>query len=95
MLPLEEPTHVDGGSDSLDLFAERGDGSTVNSLEDAALAPLDVVVGVEFGCGIFEDASHEEALPSPSPGKAWGIDRGGIEAEDMGKRVAGSWTKDL
>ena len=44
VLPLEEPAHVDGGGDGLDLLAEGGDGAAVDALQDAAFAPLDVVV---------------------------------------------------
>jgi hypothetical protein len=60
VLPLEEPAHVDGGGDGLDLLAEGGYGAAVDALEDAAFAPLDFVVG--FCWRIFEGASHEEAL---------------------------------
>ena len=60
VLPLEEPAHVDGRGNGLYLFAEGGDGAAVNALEDAALAPLDFVVG----CGgrVLEGSAHEEAL---------------------------------
>ena len=51
MLPVEQPAHVDGGSDGLDLLAEGGEGEAMDALEDAALAPLDVVVFVWLaGC---------------------------------------------
>ena len=45
VLPAEEPAHVDGGGDGLDLLAEGGEGEAVDALQDAAFAPLDFVVG--------------------------------------------------
>src|SRR5271170_1927236 len=38
VLPLQEPAHVDGWSDRLDLFAEGGDGAAMDAPKDAALA---------------------------------------------------------
>ena len=60
VLPVEEPAHVDGGGNGLDLFAEGGDGAAVDALQDAAFAPLDgVVVG---GGWVLKCATHGEAL---------------------------------
>ncbi len=49
MLPVEQPAHVDGGADGFDLFAESRDGAAMDALQDAALAPLDVMVRDCFG----------------------------------------------
>ena len=60
MLPVEEPAHVDGGRDGFDLLAEGAEGKTMDTLEDAALAPLNFVVFI--CCGLFEGSAYEEAL---------------------------------
>ena len=44
VLPAEQPAHVDGGSDRLDLLAQGGEGEAMDALQDAALAPFDVMV---------------------------------------------------
>ena len=44
VLPVEQPAHVDGGGDGFDLLAEGAEGEAMDALEDAAFAPLDVVV---------------------------------------------------
>jgi hypothetical protein len=48
MLPLKEPTHVNSWGNGLDLLSEGGDSAAMDALEDAALAPLDLVVWI-FG----------------------------------------------
>jgi len=62
VLPLEEPAHVSGGGDGLDAFAEGGESEAVDALEEAAVAPLDVVDVGSGGSGGFEGAAHDEAL---------------------------------
>jgi hypothetical protein len=41
MLPAQQPAHVDGGCDRLDLLARGGQREAVNALQDATLAPFD------------------------------------------------------
>ena len=48
MLPLKEPAHVNGWGNGLDLLSEGGDIAAMDALENAALAPLDLVVWI-FG----------------------------------------------
>jgi hypothetical protein len=57
VLPSEQPAHEDRGRDRLNLFPKCMKGSTVNSLEDTAFAPFDVVVVRRFGA--LEDAAHQ------------------------------------
>jgi hypothetical protein len=60
VLPAEEPVHVDGGGDGFDLLATGAEGEAMDALQDAALAPFDLV-GF-FGWGVFEGSADEEAL---------------------------------
>ena len=49
VLPLEEPAHVDGWGDGLNLLAEGSYGAAVDALQDAAFAPFDFVVSISLG----------------------------------------------
>jgi len=48
VLPAEQPAHVYGGGDGLNLLAGGREGEAMDALQDAALAPLDVVVRVLY-----------------------------------------------
>ena len=91
VLPAEEPAHVGGRGDGFDLFAEGGEGEAVDSLEDAAFAPLDGV-GV-FGRGVLEDAAEEEALHLHVEEGL--VDVGGVEVEECGERGGGGGSEYL
>ena len=93
VLPLEEPAHVDGWGDGLDLLAEGGDGAAVDALEDAAFAPFDFVVDFLSGGWVFEGASHEEALHLH--GEEGLEDGGGVEVEGAGEGVGRGGAEDL
>jgi len=91
VLPGEEPAHVDGWRDGFDLFSEGRDGASVDALEDAALAPLDVVV---FGCcSVLECSAHEEALHLN--GEEGLKDSSRFEAQGACERVGGGGSEDL
>lgn len=45
MLPAEKPTHVGGWRDGFDLFAQRAKSAAMDTLQNTAFAPLDIVVG--------------------------------------------------
>ncbi len=92
MLPVEEPAHVDGGGDGLDLLAEGGEGEAVDALQDAAFAPLDFVVGSSVA-GVFEGAAHEEALHLH--GEEGLEDGGWVEVEAVGEGVGCGGAEDL
>ena len=49
VLPLEEPSHVSRRGDGLNLLAEGYYGAAVDALQDAAFAPLDLVVWISLG----------------------------------------------
>ena len=82
VLPAEQPAHVDGGRDGLHLLARGGECEPVDALQDAALAPLNVVRllgGRELECAAQEQALHlhgEEGLK----------DSGGIERKACSER---------
>ncbi len=63
----------------------------MDALQDAALAPLDVIVIV--GCGVFEGSAHEEALHLH--GEEGLEDGGGIKGEAVGEGFRGGWSEDL
>src|SRR5579859_7005920 len=46
VLPSEQPAHIDRGGDRFDLLAGCGECEAMDALENAALAPLDVVVWI-------------------------------------------------
>ncbi len=48
VLPTQQPAQVGGGGDRLNLLARRRQGQPVDALENAALAPLDLVVWISF-----------------------------------------------
>ena len=50
VLPAEQPVHVDGGGDGFDLLAAGAEGEAMDALEDAALAPFNVVGSSVAGC---------------------------------------------
>ena len=77
VLPAEEPTHVGCGRNGLDASTEGGEGEAVDALEEAAIAPLDVVN--RGGCGGFKGAAHDEALHLS--GEESGVEGGGVEVE--------------
>ncbi len=83
MLPAEEPAHVDGWGDGLDLLAQRVEGAAVDTLKDAALAPLDVVI--VLGRCVFEYAAHQEALHLH--GEECLKDFAGIEGQALGEGI--------
>ena len=60
VLPSEQPAHVDGGRDRLDLFARSGQSEAVDALQDASFAPLDCVI--LLGGGVFEGTAQQQAL---------------------------------
>ncbi len=91
MLPVEQPAQVDGGSYGFDLLAESAEGEAVDALEDAALAPFDLMVVGR--CGLLKSSAHEEALHLH--GKEGLEDCGGVETEFGGKGCGGRGTEDL
>ena len=62
MLPAEQPAHVDRGRDGLDLLARGGEGEAVDALQDAALAPFDLVVVLLRWRGCSKAPRISEAL---------------------------------
>ena len=48
VLPAEQPAHVDGGSNRFDLLTKRAECKAMDALEDAALAPFDLMLGAFF-----------------------------------------------
>ena len=49
MLPAEKPVHELRRRDGLDLFAQGVDGALVDALEEAAFAPLDLMILIFLG----------------------------------------------
>ena len=56
VLPAKQPAHVDSGRDRLDLLARGGEREAVDALQDAAFAPLDLVVLLPWG--VLEGSAH-------------------------------------
>ncbi len=77
VLPVEEPAEIDGGRDGFDLLAKGAESKAVDALEDAALAPLDLIV--ISGGWMFKGSAHEETLHLH--GEEGLEDGGAVEAE--------------
>ncbi len=63
----------------------------MNALQDAALAPLDVIVIV--GYGVFEGSAHEEALHLH--GEEGLEDGGRVKGQAVGEGFCGGGSEDL
>ena len=81
VLPAQKPAHIDGGRDRLDLFARSRECEAMDALEDAPLAPFDLVVLV--GCWMFKGAAHQKPLHLHRKKALEG--GGGFEAEMPGE----------
>jgi len=62
VVPVKQPAHEDIRRDGLDLLAQRAERKPMDALQDAALAPLDLMGHVIDWLRALEDAAHSQAL---------------------------------